>query len=89
MHGSAVFMSSMTSQDMFTTDAMLFLPEQNVIEKTIKITQNAGSNKGFGFDVRGGKENQLPITVHKVSLGMCNYAMWRRVGKRSGWGGGG
>ena len=48
---------------------------QTFLEKTIKITQNPGSSKGFGFHVSGGKENAMPIVVHKVTLGNARYVL--------------
>ncbi|KAH9488183.1 hypothetical protein Btru_064869 [Bulinus truncatus] len=39
------------------------------VEKMIKISQKANSDKGFGFFLAGGVEKDAPITVSKVTLG--------------------
>lgn len=39
------------------------------MEKTIKISQKANSDKGFGFTLGGGADKKQPVVVEKVRLG--------------------
>ncbi|KAI8798539.1 calponiny domain-containing protein, partial [Biomphalaria glabrata] len=43
--------------------------KKNLLEKTIIISQKANNDKGFGFFLTGGIDNDAPITVSKVTLG--------------------
>ena len=42
---------------------------QDYMEKTIKISQKANSDKGFGFTLGGGADKKQPVVVEKVRLG--------------------
>jgi hypothetical protein len=42
---------------------------QKFTEKTIKISQKANNERGFGFFLVGGIEKKQPVTVQRVSLG--------------------
>jgi hypothetical protein len=42
---------------------------QDFVERTIKLSQKANNNKGFGFTLSGGADKKLPVIVEKVALG--------------------
>ena len=42
---------------------------QDYVEKTIKISQKANKDKGFGFTLSGGADKKQPVVVEKVALG--------------------
>ena len=42
---------------------------QDYVEKTIKISQKANNDKGFGFTLGGGADKKQPVVVEKVGLG--------------------
>ncbi|XP_029642372.1 LIM and calponin homology domains-containing protein 1-like isoform X3 [Octopus sinensis] len=42
---------------------------EDFVERTIKISQSLRSEKGFGFLIRGGVDQNSPIVVHRIELG--------------------
>ena len=42
---------------------------QKFVEKTIKISQRANNERGFGFTLVGGMERRQPVTVQRIALG--------------------
>ena len=46
---------------------------QDYVEKTIKISQKANNDKGFGFTLGGGADKKQPVVVEKVGLGKDKF----------------
>ncbi|XP_052827505.1 titin homolog isoform X2 [Octopus bimaculoides] len=42
---------------------------EDFVERTIKISQSLKSEKGFGFLIRGGVDQNTPVVVHRIELG--------------------
>ncbi|KAL8617088.1 hypothetical protein ACOMHN_014259 [Nucella lapillus] len=64
--GSRTEMSSHTSSSVYLSGRN---SGKDYVEKTIKISQKANNDKGFGFILSGGADKKQPVVVEKVGLG--------------------